>query len=251
MGRADDGLRCGIPYTAAWVAEPLSPWYARGLRTGGGRTHRADFHRDHAGAAPAGVLFKFPYSELDVATDDPMMASMAGRYAAALFQLAKDQRQTAEVERDVVAFQAMLDASDDLRRLVRSPVISAEDQGRALGAVLEKAGISGLTANFVRLIARNRRLFAVADMFKGFRALTARERGEVSAEVATAHALTPEQLQLLSDTLRAQVGKNVQINTRVDPSLLGGLIVKIGSRMIDSSLRTKLDNLKVAMKGIA
>ena len=87
-------------------------------------------------------------------------------------------------------------------------------------------------------------------MFKGFRALTARELGEVSAEVATAHALTPEQLQLLSDTLRAQVGKNVQIDTRVDPSLLGGLIVKIGSRMIDSSLRTKLDNLKVAMKGI-
>ena len=198
-----------------------------------------------------GVLSTFPYSELDVATDDPMMASMAGRYAAALFELAKDQRQTAEVERDVVAFQAMLDASDDLRRLVRSPVISAEDQAKALGAVLEKAGISGLTANFVRLIARNRRLFAVGDMFKGFRALTARERGEVSAEVATAHALTPEQLQLLSDTLRAQVGKNVQINTRVDPSLLGGLIVKIGSRMIDSSLRTKLDNLKVAMKGIA
>jgi F-type H+-transporting ATPase subunit delta len=198
-----------------------------------------------------GVLSTFPYSELDVATDDPMMASMAGRYAAALFELAKDQRQTAEVERDVVAFQAMLDASDDLRRLVRSPVISAEDQGKALGAVLQKAGISGLTANFVRLIARNRRLFAVADMFKGFRALAARERGEVSAEVATAHALTPEQLQLLSDTLRAQVGKNVQINTRVDPSLLGGLIVKIGSRMIDSSLRTKLDNLKVAMKGIA
>ena len=86
-----------------------------------------------------------------------MMASMAGRYAAALFDLAKDQRQTAEVERDVVAFQAMLDASDDLRRLVRSPVISAEDQSKALGAVLEKAGISGLTANFVRLIARNRR----------------------------------------------------------------------------------------------
>ena len=102
----------------------------------------------------------------------------------------------------------------------------------------------------MRLIARNRRLFAVADMIKAFRALLARERGEVSAEVATAHALTPEQLQLLSDTLRASVGKDVQINTRVDPNLLGGLVVKIGSRMIDSSLRTKLNNLKVAMKGI-
>lgn len=180
-----------------------------------------------------------------------MMASMAGRYAAALFELAKDQRQLAEVERDVIAFQGLLDESADLRRLVRSPVISGEDQGKALAVVLEKAGISGLTANFIRLIARNRRLFAVGDMIKSFRALTARERGEVSAEVASAHALTPEQLQLLSDTLRTQVGKNVQIDTRVDPSLLGGLIVKIGSRMIDSSLRTKLDNLKVAMKGIA
>jgi F-type H+-transporting ATPase subunit delta len=180
-----------------------------------------------------------------------MMASMAGRYAAALFELAKDQRQLAEVERDLVAFQGLLDQSDDLRRLVRSPVISAEDQGKALAAVLAKAGISGLTGNFIRLITRNRRLFAVGDMIKSFRALAARERGEVSAEVASAHALTPEQLQLLSDTLRTQVGKNVQINTRVDPSFLGGLIVKIGSRMIDSSLRTKLDNLKVAMKGIA
>ena len=179
-----------------------------------------------------------------------MMASMAGRYAAALFDLARDQRQLAEVERDLAAFQAMLDGSQDLRRLVRSPVISADDQSKALAAILDRAGISGLTANFLRLIARNRRLFAAADMMKSFRALLARERGEVSADVASAHALTPEQLQQLSDTLRASIGKNVQINTRVDPNLLGGLIVKVGSKMIDSSLRTKLNNLKVAMKGI-
>jgi F-type H+-transporting ATPase subunit delta len=185
-----------------------------------------------------------------VSTDDPMMASMAGRYAAALFELAKDQRQMAEVERDLAAFQAMLDDSADLRRLVRSPVISAGDQSKALAAVLAKAGISGLTANFLKLIARNRRLFAAADMMKSFRALVARERGEVSADVASAHALTPEQMQQLSDTLRTTIGKNVQINTRVDPRLLGGLIVKVGSKMIDGSLRTKLDNLKVAMKGI-
>jgi F-type H+-transporting ATPase subunit delta len=185
-----------------------------------------------------------------VATDDPMMASMAGRYASALFELAKDQRQLAEVERDLVAFQTMLDESDDLRRLVRSPVISADEQAKALGALLDKAGIAGLTANFVKLITRNRRLFAVGDIMKCFRALASRERGEVSADVASAHALTPEQLELLSDTLRTTVGKKVQINTRVDPSLLGGLVVKMGSRMIDSSLRTKLNNLKVAMKGI-
>ena len=179
-----------------------------------------------------------------------MMAGMAGRYAAALFELAKDQRQIETVEADVKAFQAMLDESEDLRRLVRSPVISADDQLRALTALLSKAGISGLTSNFVKLIARNRRLYAVADVLKTFRALLARERGEVTADVATAHALTPAQMQVLSDSLKVSIGKNVQINTRVDPNLLGGLIVKVGSRMIDSSLRTKLDNLKVAMKGI-
>jgi F-type H+-transporting ATPase subunit delta len=130
-------------------------------------------------------------------------------------------------------------------------VISAENQAKALAAVLEKAGISGLTANFVKLIAKNRRLFAAGDMMKAFRALVARERGEVSADVASAHPLTREQMQLLSDTLRTSIGKNVRIDTRVDPNLLGGLVVKVGSRMIDSSLRTKLNNLKVVMKGIA
>ena len=185
-----------------------------------------------------------------VASDDPMMASMAGRYAVALFELAKDQRQLEQVERDLASFQVMLDGSADLRRLVLSPVITADEQAKGLAAVLQMAGISGLTANFVMLIARNRRLFAASDMMKAFRALVARERGEVSAEVASAHALTPEQLQQLSDTLRTSIGKNVRIDTRVDPNLLAGLVVKVGSRMIDSSLRTKLNNLKVVMKGI-
>jgi F-type H+-transporting ATPase subunit delta len=185
-----------------------------------------------------------------VATDEPMMASMAGRYAAALFELAKEEKQLPQVETDLKSFQGMLDASEDLRRLVRSPVISAEDQGKALSAILGKAGFSGLTANFFKLIARNRRLFAAADMIGNFRALLARERGEVAADVASAHALTAAQVEALKDALRLQVGKDVQINTRVDPNLLGGLVVKMGSRMIDSSLRTKLDNLKVAMKGI-
>jgi F-type H+-transporting ATPase subunit delta len=193
----------------------------------------------------------FPDESDHVSSDDPMMASMAGRYAAALFELAKDQQQLEQVERDLASLQTMLAGSADLRRLVLSPVISAEDQAKALGAVLQKAGISGLTANFVKLIAKNRRLFAAGDMMKAFRALVARERGEVSADVTSAHALTPEQMQLLSDTLRTSIGKNVRIDTRVDPNLLGGLVVKVGSRMIDSSLRTKLNNLKVVMKGIA
>jgi F-type H+-transporting ATPase subunit delta len=179
-----------------------------------------------------------------------MMASMAGRYAAALLDIAKEEKQLAQVENDVKSFQTMLDESEDLRRLVRSPVISAEAQAQALSAVLERAGISGLTANFLRLITRNRRLFAVGDMLRNFRALLARERGEVSADVASAHSLSPDQLNALKDALRIQIGKDVQVNTRVDPNLLGGLVVKVGSRMIDSSLRTKLNNLKVAMKGI-
>lgn len=185
-----------------------------------------------------------------MATNEPMMASMAGRYAAALFDLAKEDRHLPQVEADLAAFQSMLDQSADLRRLVRSPVISADDQAKALNAILAKAGLSSLTANFLRLIARNRRLFAVADMIRDFRALVARERGEVKADVASAHPLTPDQLTALKDMLRVQIGKDVQVNTRVDPALLGGLIVKVGSKMIDSSLRTKLNNLKVAMKGL-
>jgi F-type H+-transporting ATPase subunit delta len=179
-----------------------------------------------------------------------MTASMAGRYAAALFELAKDAKQLPQVEADLKSFQAMLDSSADLRRLVRSPVLSAEDQAKAVSAIVATAGISALTGNFFRIITRNRRLFAVADMVKDFRTLVARERGEVSADVASAHALTPEQMTALKDALRVQIGKDVQINTRVDPNLLGGLVVKVGSKMIDSSLRTKLNNLKVAMKGI-
>jgi F-type H+-transporting ATPase subunit delta len=216
-----------------------------------GGIDRRRFLTGPADATQTGLPHLFPDESDHVSSDDPMMASMAGRYAAALFELAKDQKQLEQVERDLASLQAMLDSSADLRRLVLSPVITAENQAKALGAVLRKAGISGLTANFVKLIARNRRLFAAADMMKAFRALVARERGEVSADVASAHALTPEQMQLLSDTLRTSIGKNVRIDTRVDPNLLGGLVVKIGSRMIDSSLRTKLNNLKVVMKGIA
>jgi F-type H+-transporting ATPase subunit delta len=197
------------------------------------------------------VLSTFQDESSHVSTDDPMMASMAGRYAVALFELAKDQKQLDQVAGDLESFERMLDGSPELRRLVRSPVISAEEQARALGALLDKAKTGALTVNFFKLIARNRRLFAAGDMIKGFRALLARERGEVNADVTSAHPLSTDQMNLLSDSLKAQVGKNVKIATRVDPNLLGGLIVKVGSKMIDSSLRTKLDNLKFALKGAA
>jgi len=177
------------------------------------------------------------------------MAGMAGRYASALFEVAREQNVLAEVERDLEAFAAMLGGSEDLRRLVRSPVIGAPDQEKALSALIARTGIAALTGNFLLFIARNRRLFAVADMIADFRALLARERGEISAEVTTAHVLRSEQMTLLKETLHAALGKSVSISARVDANLLGGMVVKVGSKMIDSSLRTKLNNLKVAMKG--
>ncbi|MGE0627785.1 MAG: F0F1 ATP synthase subunit delta [Hyphomicrobiaceae bacterium] len=186
-----------------------------------------------------------------MATDEPIMASVAGRYASALFDLATEQNALADVESNLVNFQEIMDSSADLRRLVRSPVLAPDDQLKALSAVLDRAGIGGLAGNFLRLIAKNRRLFAAADMIKSFRALAARARGEVQAEVTSAIALSEDQLNALKDTLRASVGgKNVQIEARVDPAILGGLVVKMGSRMVDSSLRTKLATLKTRMKEV-
>jgi len=178
------------------------------------------------------------------------MASVAGRYASALFELAQEQSELPAVERDLVNLQGLMDESDDLRRLVRSPVFSADDQSKALAAVLGKMGVSGLSLNFVKLLARNRRLFALSDMIKAFRSMAARSRGEINADVTSAVTLSDEQLQALKDTLKASIGKDVQVIAKVDPSLLGGLIVKVGSRMIDSSLRTKLATLKMRMKEV-
>jgi len=186
----------------------------------------------------------------DVATDDPIMASVAGRYASALFELAEEQSQVAAVEKDLGAFIKLYEESDDLQRLLRSPVFSSDDQLAAIKAVLERAAIGGLTANFLQLAARNRRLFAVPDMIKAFRAMCARARGEVEAEVASAFPLNDAQMNTLKEALKASVGKDVQVRAKVDPALLGGLVVKMGSRMIDSSLRTKLNSLKTRMKEV-
>ena len=178
-----------------------------------------------------------------------MTTGVAERYASALFDLAKEQGKHVQVEQDLTRFQTILDSSEDLRRMVRSPVFSAAEQAKALTAVAEKAGITGLTGNFLKVLASNRRLFALADVIKNYRLIAARNRGEVSAEVTSAHPLTDAQMQALNDQLKAGIGKDVTISAKVDPSLLGGLIVKVGSRMIDNSLKTKLNSLKVAMKG--
>lgn len=186
---------------------------------------------------------------LDVATAEPIVAGVAGRYAAALFDLAQEQSKVSEVEQDLVKFQQLYDMSADLQRLVRSPVIGADEQVRALGSVLDKAGVSGLAKNFIGLVARNRRLFAAPDMVRAFLSLAAKARGEVTAEVTSAHPLTEPQAEALKAQLKETVGKDVTLAAKVDPSLIGGLIVKLGSRMIDSSLKTKLSNLTLSLKG--
>jgi F-type H+-transporting ATPase subunit delta len=184
-----------------------------------------------------------------VATEEPIVAGVAGRYAAALFDLAVEQNKVSEVEQDLAKFQRLYDESQDLVRLVRSPVVAADDQARALSAVLEKAGAGGLAKNFFSLVARNRRLFAAPDMVRAFQALAAKARGEVAASVTSAHPLTDEQVEALKAALKQTVGKDVTLSAKVDPSLIGGLIVKLGSRMVDSSLKTKLANLSLSLKG--
>ncbi|MDX2289966.1 MAG: F0F1 ATP synthase subunit delta [Hyphomicrobiaceae bacterium] len=186
-----------------------------------------------------------------MATDEPNMASMPGRYASALFDLATEQGQVAAVESDLARFQSLLDMSEDLRRLVKSPVFSAEDQTRALAAVLQASGVGGMTANFLQVVSRNRRLFAAPEMIRAFAALAAAARGEVTAEVTSAEPLSDAQVMAIRSELKAAVGKDVTLDQRVDPSLLGGLIVKVGSRMIDNSLRTKLASLRARLKATA
>ena len=177
-------------------------------------------------------------------------SGVAGRYATALFELALEQRALDQVDADLDRFNQALDASADLVRLVKSPVFSAEEQGRALEAVLGSLAIEGLTRNFLLLAAKNRRLFATPDMIRAFRAMLARHRGETSATVIAAAKLTESQLTALKQALKAALGNEVMLEERVDPALLGGLVVKVGSRMVDTSLRTKLNSLKVAMKEV-
>ena len=179
-----------------------------------------------------------------------MMAGVAGRYASALLETAGEQGQLAAIEADIDTLQGALAESDDLRRMVRSPVFSADDQSKALDALLGRMGVNPLTLNFFKVLARNRRLFAAEDIIRAFKALAAEARGEVQAEVASAVALGDSQLNALKEQLKSSVGKDVQLEATVDPSLLGGLVVKIGSRMIDSSLKTKLATLNTRMKEV-
>ena len=185
-----------------------------------------------------------------MAKSSSSISGVAERYAGSLFELAADANEIGQVETDLAGFEALLNSSEDLVRLIRSPVFSAEEQSKAIGAVLDKAGIGGLAGNFLRVVANNRRLFAVPAMIKAFRKIAAEARGEIAAEVTSAHALSAAQEAELKATLKSVAGKDVAITVTVDPSLLGGLVVKIGSRQIDTSLKTKLASLKLALKEV-
>ncbi|MGH6715027.1 MAG: F0F1 ATP synthase subunit delta [Bradyrhizobium sp.] len=183
-----------------------------------------------------------------MAAEDPSVSGVSGRYATALFELARDEKCIDAVKADLDRFDAMLVESEDLKRLVRSPVFSADAQAKALSAVLDKAGITGISANFLKVLTANRRLFAVADVIRSFRALVARFKGEASADVTVAEPLSDKNLETLKAALKSVTGKDVTLNVQVDPSIIGGLVLKLGSRMVDSSLRTKLNSIKHAMK---
>jgi F-type H+-transporting ATPase subunit delta len=184
-----------------------------------------------------------------VAGEDSTVSGVAGRYARALFELALDVKSVDAVKADIEKFAAMMAESTDLNRLVRSPVYGAEERSRALAAVLAKAEIGGLAANFLMYVTANRRLFAVGEMIRDFRKLVAKWKGEVTAEVTAAERLSDAHLEAIKSTLKSITGeKSVDLHVKIDPAIIGGLTVKLGSRMVDSSLRTKLNAIKHAMK---
>ncbi len=180
-------------------------------------------------------------------TSSPV-SGVAERYATALFELSVEESAVEAVEADLDRYTEMLNESSDFRRLVGSPVISAEDQARALGAINQKAGISGLAANFAMVLATNRRLFALPGVIRAFKRMAADERGEITAEVRSAQALSEEQKQALRAALKERIGKDTTLDLKVDPALIGGLVVKLGSQMIDTSLKTKLNMMKTRLK---
>jgi F-type H+-transporting ATPase subunit delta len=175
---------------------------------------------------------------------------LAARYALALYELADDQKVLDDVAGDLAGLRQLMAEGEDFVRLIRSPVLSRADQSKGVGALCETFGAHALTAKFLGVLASNRRLFALPDMITEYLAELARRRGEVSADVTSAVALSDDEVAAVTESLRKVVGQKVSVNLTVDPSLIGGLIVRVGSRMIDSSLRTKLQRLQFAMKGV-
>jgi len=181
---------------------------------------------------------------------ETIVSGMAGRYATALFELAEEAGSIDAVKADLDTLARLYAESADFARLVKSPVFSADEQVKAVVAILQAVGISGLAANFVKLVAQNRRLFALPAMGSAFTALVAARRGEMTAQVTTAEPLSDTHIAALKQALAEQTGKDVSLDVTVDPSILGGLIVKLGSRMVDASLKTKLNSIRHAMKEV-
>ena len=184
-----------------------------------------------------------------MATEQQHETGIAGRYATAIFELADDGKSIPAIESDFAALRSMIGESADLARLVRSPAFSSDDQAKAMKAVLEKMGASDLGTRFVLLLAAKRRLFYLVDIIKSFERILAGRRGEVQAQVTSARPLNDGETAELKAALKAKLGREPRLETKIDPTLLGGLVVKVGSRMIDSSLRTKLTGIRAAMRG--
>ena len=186
-----------------------------------------------------------------MADAENIVSGMAGRYASALFALAKDSRSIDKVAAELKSFDGLIQDNPDLQLLVRSPVFTADDQSRALKAVLERAGISGVTANFLLLVASKRRLFAVRTMIRDFLALDDADRGVTRAQVTVAEPLSDSQLADLKSSLAdATGGKSVEVDMKVDPEIIGGIVVRLGSRMVDASIKTKLNSIRTRMKEV-
>lgn len=177
-------------------------------------------------------------------------SGIAARYATAIFDLAKEDKALPALEADIDALDAALAASADLRELISSPLISRDDQSHAIAAIAVRMGLSTIAANTLALMAAKRRLFVLPQLIGDVRARIANEKGEVTAEVTAAAALTAGQAETLAATLKARVGKVVKLKTAVDESLIGGLVVKLGSTMIDTSVKSKLAALQNAMKEV-
>ncbi|WP_299916706.1 F0F1 ATP synthase subunit delta [uncultured Roseobacter sp.] len=176
--------------------------------------------------------------------------SIAGRYATAVYEIASDGKAIKVLETDLDALQGALADSEDFRALIHSPIYSREEQGAAIAALSKKMKLSDTLANTLALMAQNRRLFVLPQLVATLRDIIAAEKGEVTADVVSAKALTKTQADKLAKSLKASTGKTVTLNATVDESLIGGLIVKVGSRMIDTSIRSKLNSLQNAMKEV-
>ena len=177
------------------------------------------------------------------------VTGLGGRYATALFEIARDAGSIDGVSASLKRLRDALDQSADFSALTTSPVIGREAAGRAIAATAAAMKLDAVTKNFLGVLAKNRRLGALRTVIRDFNSLAAAHRGETNAEVTSAHPLTDDQVATLKSTLKAKLGKDVAVDLRVDPAILGGLVVKVGSRMIDSSIKTKIDSLAMAMKG--